>query len=208
VARYRGAVCKLCRREGIKLFLKGDRCFSAKCAIEKRNYVPGEHGQRRSKLSDYGVQLRAKQKMRRIYGVLERQFRKYFRLAERQKGITGENLVRILEQRLDSVVHRLGFAASRAQGRTLIAHGHFLVDGRKVTIPSYLVRPGQVIEVRPASREVLAIKAALEGSKKRPLPSWLELDASAMKGTVRSTPTREESAIPVDEQLIVALYSK
>jgi small subunit ribosomal protein S4 len=208
VARYRGAVCKLCRREGIKLFLKGDRCFSTKCAIEKRNYVPGEHGQRRSKLSDYGIQLRAKQRMRRIYGVLERQFRKYFRLAERQKGITGENLVRILEQRLDSVVHRLGFAASRAQARILIAHGHFLVDGRKVTIPSYLVRPGQMIEVRPNSREILAIKAALEGAKKRPLPSWLELDASAMKGTLRSTPTREESAIPVDEQLIVALYSK
>jgi len=208
VARYRGAVCKLCRREGIKLFLKGDRCFSTKCAIEKRNYVPGDHGQRRSKLSDYGIQLRAKQKMRRIYGVLERQFRKYFRLAERQRGITGENLIRILEQRLDSVVHRLGFAASRAQARILIAHGHFLVNGRKVTIPSYLVRPGQVIEVRPNSRETLAIKAALEGAKKRPLASWLELDASAMKGTLRSTPTREESAIPVDEQLIVALYSK
>ncbi len=208
MARYRGAVCKLCRREGIKLFLKGDRCFSTKCAIEKRNYVPGDHGQRRSKLSDYGIQLRAKQKMRRIYGVLERQFRKYFRLAERQRGITGENLIRILEQRLDSVVHRLGFAASRAQARILIAHGHFLVNGRKVTIPSYLVRPGQVIEVRPNSRETLAIKAALEGAKKRPLASWLELDASAMKGTLRSTPTREESAIPVDEQLIVALYSK
>jgi len=208
VARYRGAVCKLCRREGIKLFLKGDRCFSTKCAIEKRNYIPGDHGQRRSKLSDYGIQLRAKQKMRRIYGVLERQFRKYFRLAERQKGITGENLIRILEQRLDSVVHRLGFAASRAQARILIAHGHFLVDGRKVTIPSYLVRPGQTIEIRSNSREMLAIKGALEGAKKRPLPSWLELDASAMKGTLRSTPTREESAIPVDEQLIVALYSK
>ena len=208
MARYRGAVCKLCRREGIKLFLKGDRCFSTKCAIEKRNYIPGDHGQRRSKLSDYGIQLRAKQKMRRIYGVLERQFRKYFRLAERQKGITGENLIRILEQRLDSVVHRLGFAASRAQARILIAHGHFLVDGRKVTIPSYLVRPGQTIEIRSNSREMLAIKGALEGAKKRPLPSWLELDASAMKGTLRSTPTREESAIPVDEQLIVALYSK
>ncbi len=208
VARYRDAVCKLCRREGIKLFLKGDRCFSTKCAIEKRNYVPGEHGQRRSKLSDYGIQLREKQKMRRIYGVLERQFRKYFRLAERQKGITGENLVRILEQRLDSVVHRLGFAASRAQARVLISHGHLLVNGRKVTIPSYLVRPGQTIEVRPKSQEIMAIKAALEGAKKRPLPSWLERDASAMKGTLRSTPTREESAVPVKEQLIVALYSK
>ncbi|MGH7369330.1 MAG: 30S ribosomal protein S4 [Candidatus Methylomirabilaceae bacterium] len=208
MARYRDAVCKLCRREGMKLFLKGDRCFSTKCAIEKRNYIPGVHGQRRSKLSDYGIQLREKQKMRRIYGVLERQFRKYFRLAARQKGITGENLVRILEQRLDSVVHRLGFATSRAQARVLIGHGHFLINGRKVTIPSYQVRPGQMIEVRPKSREIMAIKAALEGAKKRPLPSWLELDASAMKGSLRSIPTREESAIPVKDQLIVALYSK
>jgi small subunit ribosomal protein S4 len=208
VARYRDAVCKLCRREGTKLFLKGDRCFSIKCAIEKRNYVPGEHGQRRTKLSDYGLQLREKQKMRRIYGVLERQFRKYFRLAERQKGITGENLVRILEQRLDNVVYRLGFAASRAEARVFISHGHFLVNGRKVDIPSYRVRPGETIEVRPKSREILAIKAALEGAKKRPVPSWLELDATSMRGTVRSLPTREEMAIPVQEQLIVALYSK
>ena len=208
MARYRDAVCKLCRREGMKLFLKGDRCFSNKCAIEKRNYVPGDHGQRRTKLSAYGIQLREKQKMRRIYGVLETQFRKYFRLAERQKGITGENLVRILEQRLDNVVHRFGFAASRAQARILISHGHFLVNGRKVDIPSYMVRPGETIEVRPKSREMLAIKAALEGAKKRPLPSWLELDATNMKGTVRSIPSSEETTIPVDEQLIVALYSK
>ena len=208
MARYRDAVCKLCRREGMKLFLKGDRCFSNKCAIEKRNYVPGDHGQRRTKLSAYGIQLREKQKMRRIYGVLETQFRKYFRLAERQKGITGENLVRILEQRLDNVVHRFGFAASRAQARILISHGHFLVNGRKVDIPSYMVRPGETIEVRPKSREMLAIKAALEGAKKRPLPSWLELDATNMKGTVRSIPSSEETTIPVEEQLIVALYSK
>ena len=208
MARYRDAVCKLCRREGIKLFLKGDRCFSTKCAIEKRNYIPGVHGQRRTKLSDYCVQLREKQKMRRIYGVLETQFRKYFRLAERQRGITGENLIRILEQRLDSIVHRLGFAASRAQARMLITHGHFLVGGRKVDIPSYMVRPGETIEVRPRSREMIAIKAALEGTKKRTLPSWLELDATNMKGTVRSTPTRDEIAIPVEDQLIVALYSK
>lgn len=208
MARYRDAVCKLCRREGMKLFLKGDRCFSTKCAIEKRNYAPGEHGQRRTKLSDYCTQLREKQKMRRIYGVLETQFRKYFRLAERQKGITGENLVRILEQRLDSVVHRLGFAASRAQARMLISHGHILVSGRKMDIPSYRVCPGETIEVRPGSREMMAIKAALEGAKKQTLPSWLELDATTMKGTVRSTPTREEIAIPVEEQLIVALYSK
>jgi small subunit ribosomal protein S4 len=208
VARYRDAVCKLCRREGMKLFLKGDRCFSTKCAIEKRNYAPGAHGQRRTKLSDYCTQLREKQKMRRIYGVLETQFRKYFRLAERQKGVTGENLVRILEQRLDNVVHRLGFAASRAQSRMLISHGHILVGGRKTDIPSYRVRPGETIEVRPSSHEMVAIKAALEGAKKRTLPSWLELDAANMKGIVRSTPTREEIAIPVEEQLIVALYSK
>lgn len=208
MARYRDAVCKLCRREGMKLFLKGDRCFSTKCAIEKRNYAPGEHGQRRTKLSDYCLQLREKQKMRRIYGVLERQFRKYYRLAERQKGITGENLVGILEQRLDSVVHRLGLAASRAQARMLISHGHILVNGRKTDIPSYRVRPGETVEVRPKSREMMAIKAALEGAKKRPLPSWLELDVSSMKGTIRSTPTREEMALPVEDQLIVALYSK
>ncbi len=208
MARYRDAVCKLCRREGMKLFLKGDRCFSIKCAIEKRNYSPGQHGQRRTKLSDYCIQLRAKQKMRRIYGILERQFRKYFRLAERQKGITGENLVRILEQRLDSVVHRVGFGASRAQARMLISHGHILVSGRKLDIASYRVRPGDTIEVRPRSQEMVAVKAALEGAKKRTLPSWLELDATGMKGTVRSTPTREEIAIPVEEQLIVALYSK
>ena len=208
MARYRDAVCKLCRREGMKLFLKGDRCFSTKCAIEKRNYAPGEHGQRRTKLSDYCTQLREKQKMRRIYGVLETQFRKYFRLAERQKGVTGENLVRILEQRLDNVVHRLGFAASGAQARMMISHGHILVGGRKTDIPSYRVRPGETIEVRPSSREMVAIKAALEGAKKRTLPSWLELDATNMKGSVRSTPTREEMAIPVEDQLIVALYSK
>lgn len=208
VARYRDSVCKLCRREGMKLFLKGDRCFSTKCAIEKRNYAPGMHGQRRTKLSDYCMQLREKQKMRRIYGVLERQFRKYFHLAEQQKGITGENLVGILEQRLDNVVHRLGLGASRAQARMLISHGHILVNGRKTDIPSYRVRPGEMIEVRPRSREMLAVKAALEGAKKRPMPSWLELDVVNMKGTVRSTPTPAEIAIPVEEQLIVALYSK
>lgn len=166
------------------------------------------HGQRRAKVSDYCKQLREKQKMRRIYGVLETQFRKYFRLAEQQTGMTGENLVRILEQRLDSVVHRLGFAASRAQARLLITHGHILVNGRKTDIASYRVRQGETIEVRPKSREMTAIKTALEGVKRRTLPSWLELDATNMKGTVRSIPSREEIAIPVEEQLIVALYSK
>jgi small subunit ribosomal protein S4 len=208
VARYIEPVCKLCRREGLKLFLKGDRCFTLKCAIEKRNYPPGEHGQRRSKPSEYGLQLREKQKMKRMYGIQEAQFRTYFRMAERQKGITGQNLVRLLEQRLDNVVHRLGLGASRAQARMLIVHGHIRVNGRRVTIPSYLLRAGDVVEVQPASREIEGIKAALEGAKKRRVPSWLELDAANFKGTVRSLPSKEEMAIPVQEQLVVALYSK
>jgi len=208
VARYTDPVCKLCRREGTKLFLKGDRCFTQKCAIEKRNYPPGEHGQRRTKASEYGLQLREKQKMKRIYGVQERQFRRYFEMAERQKGVTDENLVRLLEQRLDNVVHRLGFGASRAQARMLIGHGHLRVNGRRVTISSTLLRAGDVIEVAPASRDREDVKAALEGAKKRRVPSWLELDAAAFKGTVRSLPSKEELAIPVQEQLVVALYSK
>lgn len=192
----------------MKLFLKGDRCYSLKCAIEKRNYPPGDHGQRRSKHSEYGLQLREKQKMKRIYGIQETQFRNYFEMAERQKGITGENLVRLLEQRLDNVVHRLGFGASRAQARMLIVHGHMRVNGRRVTIPAHLVRAGDVVEVAPASRDREAIKIALEGAKKRRVPSWLELDAATFKGTVRSLPGKEEMAIPVQEQLVVALYSK
>lgn len=208
MARHIDPVCKLCRREGMKLFLKGDRCFTLKCAIEKRNYPPGEHGQRRSKPSDYGLQLREKQKMKRIYGVLETQFRTYFEMAEHQKGVTGENLVRLLEQRLDNVVHRLGFASSRGQARMLVRHGHFRVNGRRVTIASSLLRAGDVIEVQPAGRELDAITAALEGVKKRKLPSWLELDAANFKGTVRTLPSKEEMAIPVQEQLVVALYSK
>ena len=210
MARHIEPVCKLCRREALKLFLKGDRCFSVKCALEKRNYPPGEHGQRRSrsKPSDYGLQLREKQKMKRIYGILERQFRTYFQMAERQKGVTGENLVRLLEQRLDNVVHRLGFGASRAQARMLIGHGHIRVNGRRVTIPSYLLRAGDVVEVAPRSRDREAIQAALEGAKKRRVPSWLELDAANFTGTVRSLPSKDEMAIPVQEQMVVALYSK
>jgi small subunit ribosomal protein S4 len=208
VGRHIEPVCKLCRREALKLFLKGDRCFTVKCAIEKRNYPPGGHGQRRSKPSEYGLQLREKQKMKRIYGIRETQFRNYFEMAERQKGVTGENLVRLLEQRLDNVVHRLGFGASRAQARMLIGHGHILVNGRRVTIPSFLLRAGDVVEVKPASRDRETIKAALEGAKKRRLPSWLELDAASFKGTVRSLPSKEEMAIPVQEQLVVSLYSK
>ncbi|HTX54298.1 MAG TPA: 30S ribosomal protein S4 [Candidatus Baltobacteraceae bacterium] len=208
MARQTDPVCKLCRREGMKLFLKGDRCFSPKCAVDKRAYPPGEHGQRRSKPSEYGLQLREKQKMKRIYGVFETQFRGYFQMAARQKGVTGENLVRLLEQRLDNVVHRLGFAASRAQGRVLIRHGHFRVNGRRVTVASVLLRAGDVVEVAPPSRELVEIANALEGAKKRRVPSWLELDAGNFKGTVRTLPSKEEMAIPVSEQLVVALYSK
>ena len=208
MARYRDAVCRLCRREGMKLFLKGDRCFSTACAIERRNYPPGDHGQRRIKLSDYGIQLREKQKMKRMYGLLEGQFRRAFAQAERQPGITGENLVRLLERRLDTVVHRLGFAASRAQARMLVRHGHIQVNGRPVDIPSLLLQPGDVVEVRGRSREFLVVKAALEGAKKRGLPAWLELDAPALRGTVRTLPSRADLALPVQEQLIVALYSK
>ena len=208
MARQTDPVCKLCRREGMKLFLKGDRCFSPKCAVDKRAYPPGEHGQRRSKPSEYGLQLREKQKMKRIYGVFETQFRGYFQMAARQKGVTGENLVRLLEQRLDNVVHRLGFAASRAQGRVMIRHGHFKVNGRRVTVASVLLRAGDVVEVAPPSRELVEIANALEGAKKRRVPSWLELDAGNFKGTVRTLPSKEEMAIPVSEQLVVALYSK
>ncbi len=208
MARYTNPVCKLCRREGMKLFLKGDRCFTVKCAVEKRNYPPGEHGQRRSKPSEYGLQLREKQKMKRIYGVLEAQFRTYFEMAARQKGVTGENLVRLLEQRLDNIVHRLGFAASRAQARVLVRHGHFRVNGRRVTIPSALLKAGDVVEVQPKSRELTEIAGAIEGAKKRRVPAWLEMDAANFKATVRTLPSKEEMAIPVQEQLVVALYSK
>lgn len=208
MARYTNPVCKLCRREGMKLFLKGDRCFTVKCAVEKRNYPPGEHGQRRSKPSEYGLQLREKQKMKRIYGVLEAQFRTYFEMAAHQKGVTGENLVRLLEQRLDNIVHRLGFAASRAQARVLVRHGHFRVNGRRVTIPSALLKAGDVIEVQPKSRELTEIAGAIEGAKKRRVPAWLEMDAANFKATVRTLPSKEEMAIPVQEQLVVALYSK
>jgi small subunit ribosomal protein S4 len=192
----------------MKLFLKGDRCFTVKCAVEKRNYPPGEHGQRRSKPSEYGLQLREKQKMKRIYGVLEAQFRTYFAMAARQKGVTGENLVRLLEQRLDNIVHRLGFAASRAQARVLVRHGHFRVNGRRVTIPSALLKAGDVVEVQPKSRELTEIAGAIEGAKKRRVPAWLEMDVANFKATVRTLPSKEEMAIPVQEQLVVALYSK
>ncbi len=208
MARYRGPSCRLCRREGTKLFLKGDRCYSDKCAVERRNYPPGQHGQRRPKFSSYGEQLREKQKVKRIYGLLERQFRLTFERAERQKGITGANLLVLLERRLDNMVYRLGFAPSRAAARQLVTHGHFTVNGRKVNIPSYLVSPGDVIELKPSSRNIQMIQESLEAIVRRGVPSWLELDKEQFRGKVLALPTREELTMPVREQLIVELYSK
>lgn len=208
VARYTEAVCRLCRREGMKLFLKGDRCFKDKCAIERRAYPPGQHGRRRSKILGYGLQLREKQKVKRIYGILERQFRLYFREAERQRGITGENLLQRLELRLDNIVYSLGFSSSRAQGRQLVRHGHVTVNGRKVNVPSYLVRKGDVIEVREKSRKNEQIRRSVETAAGRGVPAWLELDADNFRGKVLEIPTREDIRLPVQEQLIVELYSK
>jgi len=208
VAKYRGPVCRLCRREGGKLFLKGARCMTEKCAVERRAYPPGQHGQGRPRVSEYSAQLREKQKLKRIYGVLERQFRGTFAKAERQRGITGENLLRMLERRLDNVVYRLGFAASRKEARQLVNHGHFRVNGRKVNQPAFLVREGEVIEVKERSRQILPIKAALEMVDARGVPAWLDLDRENMKATVRGLPAREEIAMPVNEQLVVDLYSR
>lgn len=208
MARYRGSVCRLCRREGVKLFLKGERCYSDKCALERRNYPPGQHGQARSKLSEYAIQLREKQKLKRMYGLLEGQFKRYFRLAEKSRGVTGERLVQLLEQRLDNVVYRMGFATSRTEARQLVRHGHFLVDGRKVNIPSYLVRPGQQITVRERSRKVGRILEAMDNSRRRGVPEWLDVTPEEFSGRFKSIPTREEITIPVDEKLIVELYSK
>jgi small subunit ribosomal protein S4 len=207
MARYREAKCRLCRREGMKLFLKGARCFTDKCAIERRNYPPGQHGLNRGKLTPYGVQLREKQKCKRIYGVLESQFRKYFQWAEREKGVTGENLLRLLELRLDNVVHRLGFATSRRESRQMVAHGHFQVNGRKVSIPSLLVKVGDVVQLRPNSKQGPRIEDNLGGGRAQ-TPQWLDLDVEGKKGTVRSLPLREDIQIPVAEQLIVELYAK
>lgn len=208
MARYTDSVCRLCRREGMKLFLKGERCYSEKCAITRRNYAPGQHGQRRPKPSEYGVQLREKQKVKRIYGVLERQFRGYFARADQRKGVTGENLLLLLEQRLDSVVYRLGFASSRAQARQLVSHGHFAVNHRKVDIPSYIVKSGDVIQVRARSRTLEPIRMALETVEQRGIPTWLELDKGEFKGIVHQLPSRDQLTIPIQEQLIVELYSK
>jgi small subunit ribosomal protein S4 len=207
MARYRDAKCRLCRREGMKLFLKGARCFTDKCAIERRNYPPGQHGLNRGKLTAFGIQLREKQKAKRIYGVLETQFRRYFSAAEREKGITGENLLKHLERRLDNVVHRLGFAASRREGRQMVAHGHFEVNGRKVSVPSYLVRVGDVVRARPTSKMLARVDENMSAGRGQ-VPQWLELDPNERKGVVRSFPLREDIQIPVSEQLIVELYSK
>jgi small subunit ribosomal protein S4 len=208
VARYTGAVCRLCRREGLKLFLKGERCYTDKCAIERRNYPPGEHGQGRTKFSEYSVQLREKQKLRRMYGVLEGQFRRYFEMADRAKGVTGETLLQLLERRLDNIVYRIGFATSRSEARQLVRHGHFRVNGRKVDIPSYLVRPGDAVSVRERSQKVARIQEALELAQRRGIPDWLEIDPQAFSGRVKTLPMRSDLTMPINEKLVVELYSK
>ena len=208
MARYTDSVCRLCRREGMKLFLKGDRCFKDKCAIERRNYAPGQHGRRRSKVLGYGLQLREKQKVKRIYRVLERQFRLYFKEAARRSGKTGDNLLRQLESRLDNVAYSLGFASSRPQARQLVRHGHIEVNGRKLNIPSYQVRKGDLIRVREKSRKNDQIRQAVETASGRGIPSWLQMDPESFSGSVVDIPKREEIRLPIQEQLIVELYSK
>jgi small subunit ribosomal protein S4 len=209
LARYIEAGCRLCRRENLKLFLKGDRCYTDKCAFERRSYAPGHHGQRRGgKLSDYGIQLREKQKVKRMYGVFEGQFRRYYYKAERQKGITGTNLLVLLERRLDNIVYRMGFASSREQARQLVRHNHFTVDGKKVNVPSYQVKSGDVIELREKSRKIPVIQEAMETVVRREIPPWIEVDGDNFRGVVKAFPSREELTMPINEQLIVELYSK
>jgi small subunit ribosomal protein S4 len=209
MARYNGPVCRLCRREGMKLFLKGERCYTEKCAIEKRNLPPGQHGKaRKAKMVGYGIQLREKQKVKRIYGVLENQFRRYFEAADRQRGVTGVTLLQSLETRLDNVVYRLGLATSRPQARQLVRHGHFLINGKKVDIPSYAVRAGDEVKVRPSSLKNASIQHAIEEVKGRGIPEWLQLDGERAGGRIVAVPTREQINLPVQEQLIVELYSK
>jgi small subunit ribosomal protein S4 len=208
VAKYRGPVCRLCRREGVKLFLKGTRCMTEKCAIERRSYPPGQHGQGRQRISEYSAQLREKQKLKRIYGLQEQQFRNVFGKAERRKGITGEHLLKLLECRLDNVVYRLGFASSRKQARQFVSHGHILVNGRKTDVSAYIVKAGDVIEVRERSRQIPGIQASLEAVDGRGMPVWLSLDPAAFKGTVQGIPTKDDIALPVNEQMVVELYSR
>ncbi len=208
MARYTGAVCKLCRREGKKLFLKGDRCYTGKCAIERRSYAPGQHGQNRKKISEYGLQLRAKQTAKRYYGIQEGQFYKYFLMANKRQGIVGENLLKICESRLDNVVYLLGWASSRAEARQLVIHAHFRVNGKKVDVPSYLLKAGDVVSVKDGSKDSVKIKAVLESNASRPVPTWLDKNAEELSAKVVRFPEREEIAVPVEEHLIVELYSK
>jgi small subunit ribosomal protein S4 len=209
MARYTGAVCRLCRREGQKLFLKGDRCYTDKCSLDRRGYAPGMHGNARNKkLSEYGVQMREKQKAKRYYGVLESQFRAYFEKANKKSGMTGENLLSILETRMDNVAYRLGFAMSRAEARQLVRHGHFTVNGKKVNIPSYLVKPGDVIELKDGSRSLSKLKGSLEANASRVIPKWLDFDKQKNVAKVIAEPAREDIDLPVEEHLIVELYSK
>lgn len=209
MARYVNAVCRKCRREAMKLFLKGERCNSPKCAIEKRNVVPGQHGRsRRAKSSNYGIQLREKQKLRRTYGLMEGQFENYYNKAVQQKGVTGDNLVKILERRLDNVIFRLGFALSRAQARQLVTHRHFKVNGHIVNIPSYIVKPGEKIEVKEQSRDLVPLKEAMEVSSQRPVPTWLERAPQSFEGRVLAEPGRENLNIPIEESLIIEYYSR
>ena len=208
MARYTGAVCRLCRREGQKLFLKGERCYSEKCSVGIRSYAPGQHGQGRKKSSEYGLQLRAKQTARRFYGVQENQFHHYFEIAERKPGVTGSNLLQILESRLDNVVYRVGFASSRAEARQLVGHGHFEVNGKRVDIASYLLKAGDVITVCEKMRGNDKIKAVVEANSARPVPQWIDVDREKLEAKVLNLPTREQIEAPVEEQLIVELYSK
>jgi len=208
MARYKEAVCRLCRREGIKLYLKGDRCYTDKCAVVKRAYAPGVHGQRRKKLSEYGLQLREKQKARRFYGILEKQFRNYFFEADRQKGITGENLVRLLERRLDNVIYRLGLAGSRPEARQLVRHGHVTVNNKKVDIPSYLLKVGDEVAIRDKSKSSSKFKEIAEAAMHKSSPPWLEADKENLKGRIVAMPGREDVDVPLEEHLIVELYSR
>jgi len=208
VARYRDALCRLCRREGEKLFLKGDRCYTDKCGVERRKYAPGQHGQRRKKLSDYALQLREKQKAKETYGVLEKQFKRYFYIANNKKGVTGSNLLQLLESRLDNVVYRLGIASNRRQARQLVLHGHIKLNDRRVNIPSCLVRAGDVISIKEGSRKNVIIEENIAKIEHRGMPSWVEMDVNTLSGKVLNLPVREDIELPVQEQLIVELYSK
>lgn len=208
LARYTESVCRLCRRENLKLFLKGERCYTDKCAIERRNYPPGQHGQKRPKFSEYSIQLREKQKVKRMYGLMENQFRRTFARASREKGITGEALLVLLERRLDNVVYRLGFASSRAEGRLLVRQGHILVNGKRVNIPSYVVRAGDDVSVKEESRQMARVLTAMEGAQRRGVPEWAELNRETFSGRIRLMPARSDITMPINEKLIVELYSK